>query len=479
MSLKKIALSGIFWTFSQQFGAQLITFIVSIIMARILMPEEYGLIGMIAVFVALGHTLIDSGLTQSLIRMEKPDQVDFSTVFFFNLGGSVLIYLLLFFAAPFIASFYNQLILCDLIRLYCFSFVIRAFSAVQLTRLTKIMDFKSQLIIALPSLIVSGFVGIILAYNDYGVWSLAWMQIVQSSLNTVQLWWRSKWVPSLVFSRERFKIHFNFGYKLALAGILNTFFDNIYQIVIGKFFLASQVGFYTRANSLKQLPVTNLSAALNKVTYPLFASIQHDNERLRSAYKQIMEMVIFVIAPVLIFLGVLAEPLFRFLFTEKWLPAVPYFQILCLTGILHPIHSYNLNVLKVKGRTDLFLILEGIKKIIVIITILVSIRFGIIGLIWGQLITSILSFFVNSHYTGKFLKYSSLEQLRDISPIILLAIFVGSILIFIDRLLYIESFIDISRILVGGLSGSIIYISIAYLLKMSSLKSLQKIILKR
>lgn len=369
------------------------------------MPEEFGLIGMIAVFMGVGQGLIDSGLTQSLIRTESPTQEDFSTVFFFNLGGSVLIYGLLYACAPLIADFYNQEILTGIIRIFGISFIITAFSTVQLTRLTKQMDFKTQLMVALPSLIGSGLLGVFLAYNGYGVWSLVWMHVCQAFLNTVQLWYRTKWRPSLVFSIEKFKYHFGFGYKLTLSGLLNTVFKNIYQIIIGKYFMASQVGFYTRASSLKQLPVTNLSNALNKVTYPLFASIQDDDARLKRVYQEIMQMVVFVIAPVLIIMGVVAEPLFRFLFTEKWLPAVPYFQVLCLVGILYPIHSYNLNVLKVKGRSDLFLQLEVIKKILQVAIIMVSIQYGIMGLIWGQLVTSVSAFFINSYYTGKYTLY--------------------------------------------------------------------------
>src|SRR5690606_24383742 len=253
----------------------------------------------------------------------------------------------------------------------------------------------------------------------------------------------------------------------------------IYQIIIGKFFLASQVGFYTRANSLKQLPVSNISGALRKVTYPLFASIQNDDIRLKRVYKQIMQMVVFVIAPILIIMGVLAEPLFRFLFTEKWLPAVPYFQILCLTGILFPIHSYNLNILKVKGRSDLFLKLEVIKKALIIMTIAVSIQFGIIGLIWGQLFTSVVAFFINTHYTGKFLNYGSWQQTKDIIPIIFLAFIAGAAVLSIDHIMRINYYVDILRLITGGLVGVIVFSSIAWALKMNTLQDFIKIVLKK
>lgn len=481
MSLRKTAISGLVWTFAQQFGVQGIQFLVSIFMARLLLPEEFGLIGMITVFISIGKSLMESGLTQSIIRTNNPDQEDYSTVFFFNLAGSILVYLILFFSAPLIASFYNQPILINIIRVYCFSFIITAFSAVQMTKLTKEMDFRTQMTITIPSLITSGLLGIFLAFHEYGVWSLVWMSLFQAFLSTVQLWWRTGWRPSLVFKIEKFKNHFQFGYKLTLSGLLDTIFKNIYQIIIGKFFVASQVGFYTRANSIKQLPVSNISSALNKVTYPLFASIQNDNERLKNVYKQIMQMVVFIVAPVLIIMGVLAEPLFRFLFTEKWLPAVPYFQILCLVGILYPINSYNLNVLKVKGRSDIFLKLEIIKKIIIVVIIIITLRFGIEGLIWGQLFSSIIALFINTYYTGKFIKYSISEQAKDILPIIGLAALAGVGVWGIDNIISnnSNSSVDFIRLIFGGFVGLSIFTSIAWLLKMATLQDFIKIVLRK
>lgn len=479
MSLRKTAISGLVWTFAQQFGTQGIQFFVSIIMARLLMPEEFGLIGMISVFMAVGSSLMDSGLTQSLIRTENPDQEDYSTVFFFNLAGSIIIYFILFFTAPLIASFFNQPILVDILRLYCFSFVIKAFSAVQLTRLTKVMDFKTQMTVAIPSLIASGILGVFLAYHDYGVWSLVWMTLFQALLNTIQLWWKTGWKPSLIFNMEKFKYHFQFGYKLTLSGLLDTIFKNIYQIIIGKYFLAAQVGFYTKANSLKQLPVSNISRALNKVTYPLFASIKNDDIRLKNVYRQIIQMVVFVIAPTLIIIGVLAEPLFRFLFTEKWLPAVPYFQILCLAGILYPINSYNLNVLKVKGRSDLFLRLEVIKKILITVIISFTIQFGIEGLIWGQLFTSIIVLFINTYYTGKFIQYNIVQQARDILPIIFLAGVAGAGVYGLDYIMRSNNYIDFVRLVIGGALGLAIFGCIAWVLKMAVLSNFIKIVLRK
>ncbi len=474
MSLRNQARSGMVWTFAQQFGNQIIGFIVSLVLARLLMPAEFGLIGMIAVFVSVGKALVDSGLTQSLIRKKNPDQADYSTVFYFNLASAILIFGIIYFLAPFIANFYDQNILTEIIRLYTITFIIDAFSTVQRSRLTKIMNFKIQTIISIPSTVLGGVVGISMAYMGYGVWSLVWSNISLSLGASIQFWFYSKWTPSFIFSFQKFKEHFNFGYKLMFSGILEKVFNNIYLIIIGKYFSADLVGFYTRAETMKQLPVSNISGALNKVTYPLFASIQDDDIRLKRVYKQLMQMVLFIIAPVLVFLAVLAEPTFRFMFTEKWLPAVPYFQILCVTGILYPIHAYNLNILKVKGRSDLVLKLAIVKKIIIVIGILIGLQFGIYGLLYAQVILSMILFFVNAIYTEKFISYSAFEQVKDIMPIILIASLSGGLIWVIDLKLNQE--LDILRIITGFLFGGGFYLTISYVLRLDSFVNLLTLI---
>lgn len=478
MSLKKQATSGLVWTFAQQFGNQLITFFVSLVLARILLPEEFGLIGMILIFYTIGRSLMQSGLNQSLIRSQELDQEDYSTVFFFNLGASILIYILVFFLAPLIADFYDQPVLTPIVRLYCTIFIIDAFTSVQQARLDKKMDFKTQTIIAIPSTIAGGIVGVSMAYMGYGVWSLVWSAIVTSFIGSVQFWIYSKWSPSLVFSRKKFKTHFNFGYKLSVSGILDKIFSNIYIILIGRYFSAAQVGFYTRAETMNQLPVNNITVALAKVTFPLFTSIQNDNIRLKSVYKQLMQMVVYVIAPLLIALAVLAEPTFRFLFTAKWLPAVPYFQILCVTGILYPIHMYNINVLKVKGRSDLVLKLEVVKKIFIIIVVAIAIRFGIFGLLYGQVFLSLVFFFINAFYTGKFINYSTWEQTKDVVPIIFLASICGFVVWFVDKH-FLEAQPDILRITIGVALGFLLYGGISFTLKVDSFFNLKNIIMKK
>jgi O-antigen/teichoic acid export membrane protein len=479
MSLKQTALKGVFWSTLQQFSNQIIGFGVSVVLARLLLPEEFGLIAMLAIFMGIGSSLIDSGLTQSLIRTVNPDDRDFSTVFYFNLVGSVIVYAILALTAPLIADFYNQPELTPIVRIYGVVFIINAFGAIQITRLTKLMDFKTQMMVATPSLIISGIVGILMAFNGYGVYSLVWSRIAQYLAETLQLWYWSKWRPLWLFSRLKFKQHFNFGFKLLLSGMLETLFVNSYTLIIGKFFAPAQVGFYSKADGLKMLPVKVISSIVKKTTYPLFAEVQNDDQRLKDIYRRIMQMVIFIITPTLIFIAVLAEPIFRFLYTEKWLPAVPYFQILCVAGILHPIHSYNLQILNVKGRSDLFLKLEVIKKILLVIVIIVGLQFGIYGLLYGAVISSLLSFFINTHYSGKFIDYSTWDQTKDLFPSILIALLSGLAIFVLDELLRGQNYNDITRILLGGITGLLTFILLSWSFKLEAFSELKMMIKER
>ena len=479
MSLKEQAVSGMVWTFAQQFSTQAIGFIISVVLARLLLPAEFGIIGMIAIFMGIGGALVESGLASSLIRTPDANEEDFSTVFYFNIVGSILIYFILYLVAPLIANFFKQPILTGLTRVYGITFIINAFSTIQLTRLTQKMDFKTQMIVSVPALVGGGALGIVLAYMGYGVWSLVWMRLLQSFLSSLQLWIVTKWKPSFVFNIAKFKYHFNFGYKLLLSGVLDTVFSNIYAVIIGRLFLPAQLGFFTRANSVVRLPVDNISGALHKVTYPLFASIKDDNERLKKVYKQILQMVSFLIAPTLIIMGVLATPLFRFIFTEKWLPAVPYFQILCISGFLYPFHFYNLNILNVKGRSDLFLKLEIIKKILLVVTIIIVIPYGISGLLWSMPISSALALSINAYYSGKFIQYNGFQQIKDVLPILLISLITGGLTLALDRLMMNLKVIDVFRIVLGSSIGVLSYWAMAVIFKFQSLYELKAIIIKK
>lgn len=422
MNLKKKAIDGVMWTFAQQFGVQGINFAVQIILARLLLPEVFGLVAMIQIFISLGQTLMDGGMTSSLIRTENLDYRDYSTVFFMNLFSSVVIYFILFSVAPYIALFFNQPILIPVIRVYTIVFVIQALVGVQTTRLTKEMNFKLQMYMQIPSTILGGITGVFLAYKGFGIWSIIWMNLIASSLFMLQHWFHTKWRPSFILDRRKLKYHFNFGYKITLSALLSNLYSNSFTLIVGKLFSATQLGFFNQANNLRMFPVTNLTAALQKVTYPVFSTLQNDDFRLKAVFKKINVTVFFIICPVMLSLIVVAEPLFRFVLTEKWLPSVPFFQILCFSAIVYPLSMYNLNIILAKGRSDMHLKLEIIKKGGSILFLLLIFPFGIWGAVYALAISMIIHAFVNSFYSGRIIDYPIMTQLKDLFYVFLIAI---------------------------------------------------------
>ncbi|MEP6681651.1 MAG: lipopolysaccharide biosynthesis protein [Parafilimonas sp.] len=466
MSLKQKTITGLLWTFSQQFSVQLVTFVVQIILARILAPAEFGLLAMITIFNAIGIALMDGGMTSSLIRTVDADNEDYSTVFFINLGVSIFIYCILFICAPLISNFYNQPILSGVVRLYSLSFVITALVGVQTTRLTKEMRFKTQMAMQIPSVIAGGIVGIVLAYLGYGVWSLVWMNLAESILFTAQHWIFSGWYPTFTINKAKLKYHFSFGYKLTLTSLINAVFSNLYNIVIGKYFSVLQVGLYNRAYTVQLFPVSNIATALKKVTYPVFASIT-DDKKLKLAYKKIMQQVMFWVSPFIIFTGILAKPLFIVLLTDKWLPAVSYYQILCVVGLLWPLQLYNLNILAVKGRSDLLLKINIIRKITLVIWIVISISFGMTALVIMQAVNAVVSYIYSSYYSGRFIDYSIWSQFKDIAPLILTATAAGLFVIAGEYFFY-DNLSNLLQLAIGFVTGYAIYFLSTFLLKLEA-----------
>ncbi|SDD76548.1 Membrane protein involved in the export of O-antigen and teichoic acid [Mucilaginibacter pineti] len=479
MSYKQRAVSGILWSLWQQLSSKLISIGISIFLARILEPSQFGLIAMLSIFISVGNSLLDSGLTASLIRTTDADQRDYSTVFYFNIIGSSILYLLLFLSAPLISAFYNQPLLTAIVRVYGIILIINAFFGVQSTLLIKEMKFKKQTNIQLPAAIGGGILGIVLAKLGYGVWSLVWMGLCTSFLSTAMHWISSNWMPALVFDKACFKKHIYFGYKMTISGLIDTIYQNIYLIIIGKYFSVAQLGYYSRADSISQLPISNISAAINKVTYPMFAEISHDPVQLKNVYKRLMQQVIFWNAPVLIFLSVIARPLFHIILTDKWLPAVPFFQLLCISGIMYPLHSYNLNVLKVMGKSALFLKLEAIKKVLSVIGILLFIPFGIYGLLYFQLFFNIIAYYINSIYSGRLIAYPVTEQIKDILPTVSLAAGIGLCCYFLDRLLINDFFIPTMQISILFIIFIPVYYGASLLINISAIKDFNHLILKR
>lgn len=478
MSLRQTAFKGVFWAFAEQFGSQIVSFLTSLVLARLLLPSDFGTVALFGVVMAVAKVFLDSGLAGSLIRSTNLEEKDLSTVFWFNLTSGIVLYLVIFVTAPLVADFYDVPLLTSLIRVYGTILIIDSFVSVQNVQFVKRMDFKTNFKIQLPSILIGGISGVSFAYFGYGPWALVYAALIQNTVYALQYWFYSDWRPSWLFDRSRFTYHFSFGSKMMLSSLLDVTFNNIYTIIIGKKFSISQLGYYNRADSLKQLPVNNISGALNRVSFPLFAKLSEDNVKLRSAYKKLLSLVIFVVSPVIGLMVVSAEPLIKLLLTEKWLPAVPYFQILSIAGVLYPIHSYNLNILQVKGRSDLFLKLEVLKKGLIIIVVMLSLPFGIWGLVWGQVVISILALFVNTHYTAKFLNYNMIDQLKDLLPSIFIAGVVASLIWCMDHY-YFNMWTDFFRLLSLSVVYFLIYIGFSFLFRKADIVVLKDLILRR
>lgn len=474
-SLRAKSIEGILWSFLQRFGFQGVNFIVQILLARVLTPQEFGIIAILQIFISIGNRLMDGGMTSSLIRTQNPDKRDFSTVFYINIATSVLLYVVIYFAAPYISRFYHLPLLESVIRVFALSFVIRALVGVQEAIYIKAMKFKQQMMMQLPSVVVGGATSIFMAHNGWGVWSLVGFNLVQAFCYMVQFWIRSDWKPSLIFSKRKVGYHFNFGYKLMLSHLINAIYDNIYNVFIGKFFSVFQAGLYNRAETFQTFPGRNIGSALEKVTYPMFSSISNDDIKLRRAYKKTLQIIFFGMVPLIVTCSVLAVPIFRFFLTSTWVPAAEYFQLLAVVGILTPLHRYNLSILRVKGRTDLILRITIIKRIILTIILLITGSIGIKALIIGQTIYALIAFCCNAYYSGQYIKYSVSCQLFDMLPVFIIGLVTGGLVLLVD--LQIHNYGDLTRIFVGVCTSTLVYIGISFLFKIESFNDLKKIVL--
>ena len=426
-SLKHKTLRGTVWSTIERFSVQGISFIVMILMARVLTPDDYGLVGMLTVFIAVSQSLVDSGFSQALIRKQDRTEVDNSTVFFFNIAVGILLYFILFFIAPLIARFYDQPILTPLTRVIGLSVFLNSLVVVQRALLTVEIDFKTQAKASLTAAIVSGVIGISMTYTGFGVWSIVAYQLSNLAINVIMLWLFSKWRPIKIFSKQSFKSLFSFGSKLALSGIINTIYNNLYLLIIGKVFKASDLGFYTRAQQFADFPSSNVSGIIQRVTFPVLCTIQNDDDRLRDVYRRFLRLSAFIVFPLMIGLAAVAKPLIIIVLKEQWVFSATLLSIICLAMMWYPIHSINLNLLQVKGRSDLFLKLEIIKKIVGVTILCVTVPLGLIAMCWGSVFGGIIGLIINTHYTGKLIQVGFFTQMRDLIPTLLYSFSMGAL----------------------------------------------------
>ena len=415
-SLKNKTVKGASWSFIDSIAGQGITFLVGLVLARLLSPEEYGLIGIISIFIAVFNSIVDSGFSNALIRKNDAKDIDYNTVFITNLVLSIVLFGVLFVSAPAISSFFNQPQLILLLRVMGSIVIINAFAIIQRTILVKKVDFKTQTKVSLISSISSGVVGIGMALSGLGVWSLVGQQISRQFLNSAFLWIYSKWYPKIQFSFQSFKELFSFGWKLLVSGLIDTVWREIYQVVIGKCYTPVALGQYTRAQQFASICSSNLTSVVQRVSFPVLSSVQNDKERLKNGYKRIIKVTMLLTFVLMLGLAAVAKPLVLTLIGEQWLPRVPFLQIICLQMMLYPLHSLNLNMLQVQGRSDLFLKLEVIKKIIGIGPLFLGIFVNIYWMLGGSVITGFIAYYLNAYYSGPFLNYSIKEQIKDILP---------------------------------------------------------------
>ena len=474
-SLKQKTVKGVAWTSLDQVATLGFGFVIGVILARILSPDDYGLLAMIAVFNAIAFAFINSGFGNALIRKPDLTENDNSTAFYFNIVAGVVMAGVIWLISPLVAMFYDKPILCQLLRVEGLLLIISSFTIVQNAQLTRALNFKAKMIINVASQVLAGAIAIVAAYRGFGVWSLVIQHIASGIIRMILLWMLSPWRPRGKWSKKSFSYLWGYGSKLLASGLLDTIYGNIYPIVIGKFYSAADLGQYTRAKGYASLPSQGLTGVIQQVTFPVLSQIQDDDQRLGNNYRRMLRFTVFLVFPIMIGMAALAHPLVISLVTDKWAQCVPYLQIICFSSMWYPVHAINLNLLQVKGRSDLFLRLEIIKKVIITVAIILSVPFGIIGICIGSVCTSIICLAINTFYTGKLIHVGFVRQMRDMAPTLLASLAMGGVVYF--TALPFDS--DVVKLAVGIPVGMLVYLAIAKVFRMPELQEAIDIIHRR
>lgn len=461
---KRIVLSSLIWKFLERGGTQGIQFVVQIVLARLLLPEEYGLIALVTVFITLANVFVQSGFNTALIQKKDADEVDFSSVFYLSLLIAVLLYSTLFISAPFIADFYHEPQMVPVLRVLSVTLIFGSFNSIQNAYLIRKMMFKKLFFRSLGAVAISGTVGILAAYAGWGVWALVTQQLTNQLSITIILWFTVKWRPILAFSFTKVKGLFSYGSKLLGSSLLDTFYRDLRSIIIGKIYTPAMLGFYNRGQHFPRLIVTNINGSIQSVMLPALSSHQDNKKKVKDMMRRAIVTSSFIMFPMMIGLAVVAEPVVKLILTDKWLPAVPFLQIYCASYALWPIHTANLQAINALGRSDIFLKLEIVKKIVGLSILIISIRYGIFAIALGELLSGIIASFVNAYPNLKLLNYSYLEQWKDIMPSLLISLFMGSVV-------YTFNFLNIAvwqTLILQMTVGTIIFIILAKMFKIES-----------
>ena len=454
-NVKNKVLSGLVWRFAERIGAQLVGFVVSIILARLLEPSMYGTIALITVFTSILQVFIDSGLGNALIQKKDADNIDFSTVFFTNIAFCSVLYVLLFICSPLIAEFYHDEAITPLVRVLGITLLISGVKNVQQAYVSKKMIFKRFFFATLGGTLIAAVIGIWMAYKGFGVWALVTQNLTNAIIDTVILWISVKWRPHMMFSFKRLKALYSFGWKLLASSLLDRVYNDIRQLIIGRMYSSADLAYYNRAKTLPEIIIKNINTSIDSVLLPAMSSVQDEKTRLKNMTRRSIMTTTFIMAPLLMGIAFVGTPLVRFLLTEKWLPCVPFLWVFCWNFMFRPIHTANLNAIKAMGRSDIFLKLDIIKKIIGVVVLVSTMWHGVMAMAYSLLFTNIISQVLNSYPNKKLIGYSYLEQLKDILPAILLAVFMGACIYPIQYF----GLPDIATLAIQVLLGAMIYIA--------------------
>jgi teichuronic acid exporter len=467
MKLKrKVVIAG-FWNLFERFYNQLVALILNIILARLLFPSDYGLIGMITIFLVISQSFIEGGLINALIQKQERTENDFSTVFYFNIFVALSFYLIFFLLAPWVSHFYNVPELTQIMRVITISVIFSSFSIVPRSILAINLDFKKQAKGASVAITISGLLSVYFALNGLGVWTLVIQSITLAILDSIFLFILVKWKPKLIFSIESFKDLFGFGSKLLIANLIDRIFRNIYFLIIGKFYATDQLGYYTRAEQFSQIPVTNISGVIHSITFPKMCELQNNITQLRINYVRNIKFACLVSFPILLFISLYSEPIVLFILTDKWIRVAPILTLLSIAGLIYPINFLNMNLLLVKKRSDLYLRMELIKKVLIIIVLVITVKLGVSAIIFGQITIAVLSLFFNSYYTSKMIKYGIIEQLMDIIPFMIIAIISIGFSLLLSSF-FIENWVII---IVGFSISMLLYLSLVFLSNLKNIRN--------
>jgi teichuronic acid exporter len=467
--LKEKTVRALSWGMLESLGVQGVRFCIGVLLARLLFPEQFGLVGMLWVFIAVAQAFTDSGYGLALIQKREVTPVDTSTIFYFNIAVGLVAMGIVCLVAPLIAAFYNQPILTSLTCAMSLIILINSFAIIHSNMLHRQMDFKTLTKVNLSECILSGMIGVWMAVSGFGVWSIVVQQISGTFIRTLLIWFLHSWRPTLTFDMRSLKKMFGFGSRMLVASLIDIIFSNIYLLVIGKLFTAADLGYFTRAKAVQELPTNTLSGLVARVTYPLFSKLQDDSILLKGAVKRALTLLELVNIPMMIGLAAIARPLILVLLTDKWVECVPYLELLCFYGLLHPLNLINLNLLLALGRSELYLRLEIVKKILIVISIAITWSWGISAMIYGLILFSIVSYCLNSYYTGILIDYSIGEQLRDALPYFIVSALMGLAIYVLDYLPFSNSWLMLVSKIVTGL---IVYIFLCRFFRLAAFMKL-------